>query len=96
MIITPGTDRGSVLAAARQQYVYEQQEKAMVNGKAVPLTSQPLPPDDELIASNPQISEELNIVNAQPNQTVHAIGNEGSSGAGSAPNPHGTVVNVLG
>ncbi len=103
MIIRPVPDRGSLLAAARQQYVHEQQTKAMVNGKPVPLVSQPLPPDDELIASNPEISEELSIVDAQPTQIVKANNSDGSSGIASStsgevstPHAHGTVVNVLG
>ncbi len=102
MIVSPGTDRSSLLATARQQYVHEQQAKALVSGKPVPVTSQPMPPDDELIASNPQISEELNIVNAQPTQSIKAVGNDGSSGiatstSGAATSKeHGTIVNVLG
>lgn len=103
MIIRPVPDRGSLLATARQEYVHEQQIKAMVTGKPVPLISQPLPPDDELIASNPQIGEELNIVNAQPTHTPRAAGSEGNSGiaistSGEASNSkaHGTIVNVLG
>ena len=95
MIVSPGSDSGSILAEARHEYIDQQQIKAIANGKLAPVPVR-LPPDYELIASNPQIGEELAALNAQSTPMVNGSSSASSGAQATSGEGRGSIVNVLG